>query len=65
MRRLSIIDTEPGATGPYGFCRMKGGVRQVVDCGGHLEIYNDICTIQIFAMLPSVLLLILGSLAEC
>ena len=40
-----VVDTryggyqEPGATGPYGFCPM---VEVAVNCGGNLEIHNNI-----------------------
>ena len=44
MRRLSINDTEPGATGPYYFCQlvMGGASWALVDYGGHLDIHNEI-----------------------
>ena len=44
MRRLSVIDTEPGATRPYtAFVDLVGGgIGAGVDCEGHLEIHNDI-----------------------
>ena len=61
--RLSINETGAGSTRPYGLCRMVGlGVGRLWRSSGDgIAAY----TIQIFAMLSSVIFRMLSSLAEC